>query len=156
MTKPWDRDQIVKRADDIAQKKFGCQSSTHFDHRDLPKGLLRRRGKGKDTTPTLGKLETAAEALEVSVPQLMGIEPLDKTADGLDDQRLHLALRTLDEVVGSNRLDADAAAPLVAEAYRIYLDYELNYPDEPLTEATFRTVCSLIRSRLSRNDRLTS
>jgi len=148
MSIAWDRDAMIERADRRARELKGVGSATLFKSVGLPEDLLAKR---KSSTPTMRTLERAAAALQMTVPQLLGFDSGD---DGLDAQRLKIALRIVDNAIGLNRPVEDTAE-LVVEAYRAVMTLETEHPEVSADDVSL-AIGAMLRARLGRKDSSTS
>lgn len=150
MTNPWDPSEILRRANDEAQRRWGKQLITHLTDSGFPEGPAR---PSKLKNPTLQTLEHLANVLNWTLPRLLGIS----SEPELDERRLHIAARMADEIVGLNKSTPDECASAIASAYRVVVGIETAFPGEPLTEDRLRLACATLRSSLvGRKDKFTS
>jgi len=160
MTNPWDHAELIARVDRRAQQLRGVKAAALFAKKGIPKDSVAIR---KETSPRLSTLERVASALEWTLPQLLGIEEPDKMADSLDDRRLRLAMRLVDDAIGLHKSPVDECADALAEAYRALLAIEAaaqanggSSNGAGLSEDAFTAVSAMLRSRLGRKESSTS
>lgn len=155
MVKPWDHDLLVARVNARAQKLFGKAASSVFTDAGLPSDLIAQRKRGSSNGPTIGKLERAANALDWQLPQLLGIDDPDKSADDFDHEKLRTALALIKQALGSYDTPAGEnavshLARMIELAYGIVSKVERDQPGSSSSDLTFNALATALREMLDR------
>jgi hypothetical protein len=115
MSKPWDHDEVLKRADALAMKLWGVKAARRFKDVGEKNDLLAKRKTGPQG-PTLATFERAATAIGVTLFQLLGAD--DQRADDVRS-KTHERNVEISAALHEARRAADAALRAVAHLEQI-------------------------------------
>ena len=146
----FDRDVLIRRANDRAYELEGVSAGTLFKKMGLPEDLLAKR-KG-EVEPKFKTLTRAADALQWTVPQLLGFEP----ERDLDERRLDAAVRLVDQTFHLNAVTAEECAAMLSAIYKWLSVFERDHPDLGLDDSALGAFGTMLREQFGKRDRLIS
>lgn len=142
----FDRDEMIRRADRRAQELEGVTAATLFKKLGLPEDLVAKRKTGSD--PKMKTLMRAADALQWTVPQLLGFE----AERPVDDRRLGAAVRLVEKTFGLNAVSAEDCAAMLSAIYKWLTVFERNHPELGLDDSALGAFGSMLEEQFGKNE----